>query len=251
MKKTGRRNGFTLIELLVVIAIIALLAAILFPVFARARENARRASCQSNMKQIGLAIMQYVQDYDEKMVPCRNKGYQGIYDQAWHSMIEPYAKSSAVFRCPSSTGSSTAIFTGGANQPPSIPFSYVSNGGIDGNKNWGTDGTNGDRPMLDAAKGLISISSYESVATTLLIGELTYLFDDKFYNAAALINSSASRFKNHLGTTNFLFADGHVKAMKPTATASPLNMWITSNQSTTTVTTPWKTNLQLAEDSMQ
>ena len=63
----GRRNGFALIELLVVIAIIAILAAILFPVFSRARENARRSSCSSNLKQIGLAAMQYVQDYDERM----------------------------------------------------------------------------------------------------------------------------------------------------------------------------------------
>ena len=67
IRKPRTRTGqaFTLIELLVVIAIIAILAAILFPVFARARENARRASCQSNMKQIGLGLMQYVQDYDE------------------------------------------------------------------------------------------------------------------------------------------------------------------------------------------
>ena len=64
------KRGFTLIELLVVIAIIAILAAILFPVFARARENARRASCQSNLKQIGLGIFQYTQDYDEKMRPA-------------------------------------------------------------------------------------------------------------------------------------------------------------------------------------
>jgi prepilin-type N-terminal cleavage/methylation domain-containing protein/prepilin-type processing-associated H-X9-DG protein len=250
MKETGRRKGFTLIELLVVIAIIALLAAILFPVFARARENARRSSCQSNLKQIGLAIMQYNQDYDEKMVPCRNKGYLGIYDQSWHSMIEPYAKSAGVFRCPSNPTTSGAIFTGGANQPPKLPFSYVCNGGIDNNKNYGTDGTRGDRPMLDANKGLITISSIEAPSTTLLIGELTYLFDDKFYNAAALINGSDSRFVDHLGTTNFLFADGHVKALKPTATASPLNMWSMSNQSTTTVTTPWLTNLQLAEAAM-
>src|SRR4028118_1558188 len=68
MLRRSARRGFSLIELLVVIAIIAILAAILFPVFARARENARRASCMSNLKQIGLGALQYSQDYDEKMV---------------------------------------------------------------------------------------------------------------------------------------------------------------------------------------
>ena len=68
--KCTRRKGFTLIELLVVIAIIAILAAILFPVFAKAREKARQVSCQSNMKQIGTATMMYLQDYDEKFFPC-------------------------------------------------------------------------------------------------------------------------------------------------------------------------------------
>ena len=69
MKSKQYRRGFTLIELLVVIAIIAILAAILFPVFARARENARRSSCLSNMKQIGLGMMQYSQDNDERYPP--------------------------------------------------------------------------------------------------------------------------------------------------------------------------------------
>ncbi len=76
--KNSKRFAFTLIELLVVIAIIAILAAILFPVFARARENARRSSCQSNLKQIGLGVMQYIQDYDEKY-PFTGFYVKGLY----------------------------------------------------------------------------------------------------------------------------------------------------------------------------
>src|SRR3954466_4926477 len=89
------RKGFTLIELLVVIAIIAILAAILFPVFARARDNARRAACQSNLKQVGLAIAQYTQDYDEKMVPVILLSPTMLYPQ----LIQPYLKSEQVMVC--------------------------------------------------------------------------------------------------------------------------------------------------------
>ena len=89
-------NGFTLVELLVVIAIIAILAAILFPVFGRARENARRSSCQSNLKQIGIAMAQYQQDYDERtLVVDEDTGY------SWFGPIQPYIKGEQVFRCPS------------------------------------------------------------------------------------------------------------------------------------------------------
>jgi prepilin-type N-terminal cleavage/methylation domain-containing protein/prepilin-type processing-associated H-X9-DG protein len=107
--KKYKSHGFTLIELLVVIAIIAILASILFPVFARARENARRTSCLSNLKQMGLAMMQYTQDYDERYPynfsvlggspPGGNWIGTGYW--AWQQVLHPYHKSIQVFACPS------------------------------------------------------------------------------------------------------------------------------------------------------
>jgi prepilin-type N-terminal cleavage/methylation domain-containing protein/prepilin-type processing-associated H-X9-DG protein len=93
-------SAFTLIELLVVIAIITILAAILFPVFARARENAKRTSCMSNLKQIGLAFLQYTQDYDEAY-PLTSFGATNI---SWTIGAAPYMKSTQLFRCPSDSG---------------------------------------------------------------------------------------------------------------------------------------------------
>src|SRR4028118_2247831 len=94
-------RGFTLIELLVVIAIIAILASILFPVFARARENARRSSCQSNLKQIGLGILQYVQDYDERYPMYRIDSATTGLRSTWFAQAQPYLKSTQLFACPS------------------------------------------------------------------------------------------------------------------------------------------------------
>src|SRR5579859_210263 len=96
------RRAFTLIELLVVIAIIAILAAILFPVFAQAREQARRTACLSNTKQAGLAFMMYVQDYDET-TPCLTQQWQGgptwVIIDFWN-LFQPYIKNTQVFLCP-------------------------------------------------------------------------------------------------------------------------------------------------------
>lgn len=89
------KAGFTLIELLVVIAIISLLAAILFPVFARARENARRSSCQSNLKQLGLAFAQYIDDYDQTIIPYAEGS---VY---WTDLLNPYVKQRMIWYCPS------------------------------------------------------------------------------------------------------------------------------------------------------
>jgi prepilin-type N-terminal cleavage/methylation domain-containing protein/prepilin-type processing-associated H-X9-DG protein len=103
-----RRNaGFTLIELLVVIAIIAILAAILFPVFAQAREKARTASCLSNIKQIGTAMLMYAQDYDEQIAPCWQdppKTWSQNYNvgfRTWVALVQPYTKNIQIFHCPS------------------------------------------------------------------------------------------------------------------------------------------------------
>src|SRR6056297_1595143 len=121
-----RRRGFTLIELLVVIAIIAILAAILFPVFARAREKARQTSCLSNVKQIGLAWQMYVQDYDECIPPyyvpnsVRGPELPDIGASTtlyWQDLIYPYTKNFQIWVCPSdsSTGEIAYIRSYGGN----------------------------------------------------------------------------------------------------------------------------------------
>ena len=98
----GRRSAaFTLIELLVVIAIISLLAAILFPVFAQAREKARQTTCASNQKQLGTAILMYASDYDEQL-PLAAYATTGFAFVTWHDLTNPYAKNTGIWHCPSS-----------------------------------------------------------------------------------------------------------------------------------------------------
>jgi prepilin-type N-terminal cleavage/methylation domain-containing protein/prepilin-type processing-associated H-X9-DG protein len=111
-----RRRGFTLIELLVVIAIIAILAAILFPVFARAREKARQSSCLSNEKQIDLAVLMYAQDYDERIVNAVSShapDYCGDPNRSqwwWRLMVAPYIKNTQIYICPSDSIAGCQIY---------------------------------------------------------------------------------------------------------------------------------------------
>ncbi|MEN6303904.1 MAG: DUF1559 domain-containing protein [Armatimonadia bacterium] len=159
-----RRRGFTLIELLVVIAIIAILAAILFPVFAKAREKARQTSCLSNVKQLMLGVLSYAQDYDE-MLPAHYYGPAGsavTYPGGgtstglmWYWMIQPYVKSINLFDCPSARLRWTGNYTGGSMYGYSRYI--VSNPSLGYYKNPSNDFVLGD---TDYVQGTASPLSY-------------------------------------------------------------------------------------------
>ena len=217
------RRAFTLIELLVVIAIIALLAAILFPVFARARENARRTSCQNNLKQIGLGFTQYVQDYDE--TTNTNAAYDlkaGGPSATWDLLLQPYIKSMQIVACPSDSISPQANL-GSPYGVVRRSYSYARYGSA--------------RALADMPMPALTVLLYDRVnrdtnpASTPGIGNWgNFAITDHTDQAAS---SSGLNFNNmpggavgegrHLGTNNILYWDGHVKQKAMTRVSqSPL-----------------------------
>ncbi len=221
IKKQSR--GFTLIELLVVIAIIALLASILFPVFARARENARRASCMSNMKQIGLGLMQYLQDFDERFPSQNSDGPQNYADltipengstKNWIRSIYPYVKSWQLFLCPSAPPYDRA--------PPST--ANEPNG--DSNTNYQINQVIAQNPGVpvsiigNSAKIVIVREAAESYNTAFRRPIATGGFDTRglFYMFQQWNVTTANTL--HFDGGNLLFADGHVKWKKQSAICS-------------------------------
>jgi len=217
----AKAAGFTLIELLVVIAIIAILAAILFPVFARARENARRASCQSNLKQIALGIMQYTQDYDEKY-PLQVTGFGGAsasYANAvtqtdpnmpgykfvtgtdspnhgnyvsWMDSIFPYVKSTQIFICPS-----------GADLQTYGSYGYSSC----------LSGAYGPNYKSGATYVPMSMAAVERPAEVMMLMDWDYLYNSIANPSTAgyMRNNQTRRIYPHLDGGNIAYVDGHVK----------------------------------------
>ena len=229
-------KAFTLIELLVVIAIIAILAAILFPVFATAREKARQSACLSNEKQIGLAVIQYVQDYDETFTGGANPWGGGC---GWAGVLYPYVKSQAVFTCPSDTSNPVAGTKGVAvsyayNSAFAIPVSYsAALGYIPISMSQLTAPAKSvmlfevaNCACIDLTKDAAGSSSlsaegngYGASYDPYGMGIATQVTQATGYlrNSSANATYFTGALGRHSNGSNFILADGHVKWLMPTA----------------------------------
>ena len=245
---SGKKRAFTLIELLVVIAIIAILSAILFPVFAKAREKARQASCSSNLKQLGLAFTQYVQDYDECYPLMSGYNFQASTPN-WAQEMYPYVKSTGVFACPddpspaavgdyvlsyaansdfagSSSSQTTALplLSAKVNSPAkSILLTEVQMLVPSGEKfnptsstpnyyAWDTNGEN-----WGSSNAIYDASGYNSQYPN-----ATYS-SGPFYNNSGAETIGTAPFLSsgvHTNGSNFLLADGHVKWLMGTSVSA-------------------------------
>jgi prepilin-type N-terminal cleavage/methylation domain-containing protein/prepilin-type processing-associated H-X9-DG protein len=204
MKARANHAGFTLIELLVVIAIIAILAAILFPVFAKARENARKASCSSNLRQLSLSAAQYSQDYDELCVPLRVGG-AGSAAFSWRQCIDPYLKNAGVSRCPSI---------------PNLAIGYTYNHtlGAGGGRALAQIPLPAQTPAFADANGINDVLQSLVVVIPSGTGGQFGNLGRRLTNSA---NPPAASYTDtrdgrvdgdkHLDGANYAFADGHVK----------------------------------------
>lgn len=211
----NRSNGFTLIELLVVIAIIALLAAILFPVFARARENARRSSCQSNQKQIALGLIQYAQDYDERLPAFGTAGY-------WPVQTEPYIKSEQILRCPSAPRENP-VQSLGSIAKGTYGLCEDSRTGSDRNAVYTRRGTHLTE-FKEAARTWMLVETRDAVPADYsdYLDKGRGAVSTPFYTFTRPEDNTEFHPEIHLEGSNVAFVDGHVKWIK----SGTGNSWI-------------------------
>ena len=277
-------SAFTLIELLVVIAIIAILAAILFPVFAQAREKARSISCLSNLKQIGLAVIAYTEDYDETFPQAQDSTWQ----DNWNVALIPYVRSTQVFRCPSDSGPVTPedsyyVPWAGPQMSYVCNAEYGWSGTFQANNFGGLflpTGAGVDSALNNATARTLASVTFPSATVAITERDQVYpnvcgggkvinnMFnygrswvgeedgwgnEECFYgddmgptlvpNGQRVATTPSNPYDGngpnggvmavHQGLANFVFADGHAKAMKPSATDPTLyaagdvgNMWV-------------------------
>ena len=232
MQRRGIR-GFTLIELLVVIAIIAILAAILFPVFQKVRENARRSSCQSNEKQLGLAFIQYTQDSDEQLPPAQFGTPVG-----WAGEIYSFVKSTGVYKCPDDSTPSATV--GGVT---AVPVSYSINGALQ----LQTSNGNAAVPLSQFNAPASTVLLLETIGSNVVVtqpdeGTANYTTapitkwesctaDGEYsrgywggngadYATGPIGGRTVGGVAAHSDGANYLACDGHVKYLKPSAVSS-------------------------------
>jgi prepilin-type N-terminal cleavage/methylation domain-containing protein/prepilin-type processing-associated H-X9-DG protein len=231
------KKGFTLIELLVVIAIIAILAAILFPVFAAAREKAKATDCLSNQKQIILAIIQYNNDYDEHW-PAFDRGVNNVSDKFWQFQVQPYIQSTAVWLCPDEKEHISSAGITDLSVNPHVQMLADYNGSVNGFNCDGSGsgnlisfpGQTGPWNSTSVGNGMFGGINSPGVIDNQVLSPastiVTYEVDQMGQNWYTILDGGCEVWGSvgfaapHLGRNNFTFADGHAKALLPLQTVA-------------------------------
>jgi prepilin-type N-terminal cleavage/methylation domain-containing protein/prepilin-type processing-associated H-X9-DG protein len=207
-------RGFTLIELLVVIAIIAILAAILFPVFAQAREKARSISCLSNTKQMGAGLMQYLQDYDETIIL---NSYGGApTGSSWPDHLQPYVKNNGILVCPSASKATTGTLPGTWVTIQGRNCTYALNNVYFNNATWGQIFEKGQASLasIEDSSGTVFCADGNRFQAAQTSGGAFVL--DTTTSPKRISSAQASFLANHQEGMNVIFFDGHAKTLQVT-----------------------------------